>query len=74
LRNSPIKISLAKVSNNNGTKVIGTPDYMAPEVIQGKSLVNPTIDWWSFGVIAYEMLVGCRPFSANSVEEILANI
>jgi serine/threonine protein kinase len=65
---------MKKKSLERVTKIIGTPDYMAPEIIQGRSLVNPTIDWWSFGVIAYEMLVGCRPFSANSVEEILDNI
>lgn len=54
--------------HKEGRKLIGTPDYMAPEIIEGTSLVNPTIDWWSFGVIAYEMIIGCRPFSANTIE------
>ena len=33
-----------------------------------------SIDWWSLGVIAYEMMVGCRPFCANTVEEVIENI
>lgn len=65
LKTSSTKKSILK--NKNGKKLIGTPDYIAPEIIQGRSLTNPTIDWWSFGVIAYELLIGCRPFSANSI-------
>ena len=33
-----------------------------------------SIDWWSLGVITYEMLVGCRPFCGNTIEEVLENI
>lgn len=54
--------------------MIGTPDYIAPEIIKNNSLDNLSIDWWSLGVIAYEMMVGCRPFSGNSVDEIINNI
>lgn len=34
-------------------KLIGTPDYIAPEIINSLSLNNLTIDWWSLGVMAY---------------------
>lgn len=55
-------------------KLIGTPDYIAPEIINKTSSDNKTIDWWSLGVIAYELLVGVRPFCGYSIEEIIDNI
>ena len=43
---------------------VGTPDYIAPEVF-GQTGYNETVDWWSAGVILYEMLVGCPPFFSD---------
>ena len=50
-----------------GAKLIGTPDYIAPEIIEGLSTKNSTIDWWSLGVMAYELLIGTRPFCADTI-------
>ena len=55
-------------------KLIGTPDYIAPEIINQTSYSNHTIDWWSLGVMTYELLVGNRPFGANTIDEVVDNI
>ena len=47
---------------------VGTPDYIAPEVIWQKGY-DETVDWWSFGVIMFEMLVGYPPFYSDNPSE-----
>jgi serine/threonine protein kinase len=46
----------------------GTPEYMAPEMILGKGH-NLAVDWWSLGVVLYEMVVGMSPFSEFGVSK-----
>ncbi|XP_054276340.1 putative protein kinase C delta type homolog isoform X6 [Macrosteles quadrilineatus] len=47
----------------------GTPDYMAPEILKGLKY-NQCVDWWSFGILMYEMLVGESPFSGCDEDDL----
>jgi len=55
-------------------RIVGTPDYMAPEIIQGLSVDNYSIDWWSLGVLLFEFLCGVPPFNDDTPEKIFDNI
>ncbi|CAH3016928.1 unnamed protein product [Porites evermanni] len=51
----------------------GTPDYIAPEILKGWKY-DSAADWWSFGVLVYEMLIGQSPFAGEDEEDLFDSI
>lgn len=47
---------------------VGTPDYIAPEILTGKGY-DANCDWWSVGTIMYECMVGWPPFCAEEAND-----
>ncbi len=52
---------------------VGTPEYVSPEVVDGSG-ASASVDFWSFGVLLYEMTFGHTPFAGASMQETFANI
>ena len=46
----------------------GTPEYLAPEIITMEGH-DKTADWWSFGILLFEMLCGLPPFYVENLEK-----
>ncbi|KAI9790497.1 MAG: serine/threonine protein kinase psk1 [Candelina submexicana] len=53
--------------------ILGTIEYMAPEVILGSSY-GMAVDWWSLGALGYDLLTGSPPFQANNHAKIQEKI
>uniref|UniRef100_A0A452I775 Citron Rho-interacting kinase n=1 Tax=Gopherus agassizii TaxID=38772 RepID=A0A452I775_9SAUR len=74
--------SAAKMTANktvNARLPVGTPDYMAPEMLtvlngDGKASHGPECDWWSLGIIAYDMIYGKSPFTEGTSTKTFNNI
>ncbi|OWF40715.1 ribosomal protein S6 kinase alpha-5-like [Mizuhopecten yessoensis] len=52
--------------NHRAYSFCGTIEYMAPEVVEGgRTGHNYVVDWWSLGVLTYELLTGASPFTVD---------
>jgi serine/threonine protein kinase len=58
---------------NYAKSVVGSPDYMAPEVLKGQEY-DFTVDYWSLGCMLFEALAGYPPFAGATVDETWQNL
>ncbi|KAI9105007.1 serine/threonine protein kinase 15, partial [Phlyctochytrium arcticum] len=58
---------------NSSKTLLGTPDYLAPELLLGLGH-GPEVDWWALGICLYEWMVGFPPFTDEHPEAIFRNI
>ncbi|SCU90067.1 LAME_0E06920g1_1 [Lachancea meyersii CBS 8951] len=58
---------------NYASSTVGSPDYMALEVLEAKNY-DFTVDYWSLGCILFESLVGYTPFSGSSTNQTYENL
>merc|ERR1719436_2297113 len=49
--------------------LVGTPEYLAPEVILGKGYTG-AVDWWALGVMLHEFVVGPLPFGRDTDDQL----
>ena len=55
----------AKVVLTRTYTLCGTPEYIAPEILLNKGH-GKAVDWWTLGVIIYEIILGRRPYIGDS--------
>ena len=67
------KVEEKKKRHNRNYSCVGTAYYVAPEVIMKKGY-GKEIDWWSLGVILFEMLTGYTPFCSKKTQDVCFKI
>ncbi|KAI8332803.1 kinase-like domain-containing protein [Chlamydoabsidia padenii] len=61
------------VNNLRTNSFVGTEEYIAPEVIQGKGH-SSSVDWWTLGILIFEMLYGTTPFKGSNRSETFSRV
>jgi serum/glucocorticoid-regulated kinase 2 len=77
LRLTEFRLVMTNMTSHTATMTTfcGTPEYIAPEMLVGKPYTR-SVDWWSFGILVYEMLCGVPPFyhkNLNAMYEMVIN-
>ncbi|KAI3793818.1 hypothetical protein L1987_36440 [Smallanthus sonchifolius] len=62
---SPLPELVVEPTGARSNSFVGTHEYLAPEIIKGDGHGSP-VDWWTFGILLYELLYGRTPFKGSS--------
>ncbi|KAF7536632.1 hypothetical protein G7054_g4328 [Neopestalotiopsis clavispora] len=65
--------SMREKDVNYAKSIVGSPDYMAPEVLRGDEY-DFTVDYWSLGCMLFEALTGFPPFAGSTADETWRNL
>ncbi|GAC1358173.1 MAG: hypothetical protein NVSMB44_05240 [Ktedonobacteraceae bacterium] len=65
--------NLSTTTLTSANQILGTPAYMAPEQVSNK-LISPATDIYGLGVLTYQLLTGCLPFSVSTLLALLQHI
>ena len=68
-----VDFGVAKRIEDKTNTLAGTPTYMAPEIVK-KEYYSFEVDWWSLGILTYEMTVGLDPWDENDPMKIYEKI
>ncbi|KAK9241062.1 kinase-like domain-containing protein [Lipomyces kononenkoae] len=71
--NMPAIDTKACIADFRTNSFVGTEEYIAPEVIKGDGHTS-AVDWWTLGILIYEMLYGTTPFKGKNRNATFANI
>lgn len=67
-------LGLSKKIDGSTTKTMcGTPEYLAPEIVHGRAY-SYSVDWWTLGILMFELIHGKTPFRTGNMLQLLRRI